>query len=46
MQMITSYLNLKQREERTRLSCLKFRSLFTESCTVCTGFAVSNMGVA
>ena len=39
--MITAYLNLRRREERTRLSCLKIRSLFTESCTVCTGFAVS-----
>ena len=46
VQMITAYLNLRRREERTRLSCLKIRSLFKESCTVCTGFAVSNMGVA
>ena len=43
--MITAYVNLKRREERTRLSCLKIRSLFTESCTVCTGYTVSNMGV-
>ena len=46
VQMITAYLNLKRREERMRLSCLNIRSLFTESCTVCTRFAVSNMGVA
>ena len=40
--MITAYLNLRRREKRTRLSYLKIRSLFTESCTVCTaGFAVS-----
>ena len=46
VQMITAYLNLGRREKRTRLSCLKIRSLFTESCTVCTVFLVSNMGVA
>ena len=46
VQMITAYLNLRRREERTRLSCLKIRSPLKESCTVCTGYAVSNMGVA
>ena len=43
---LSAYLNLGRGEKRTRLSCLKIRSLFTESCTVCTGFVVSNMGVA
>ena len=46
VQMMIAYLNLRRREERTRLSCLKTRSPLKESCTVCTGYAVSNMGVA
>ena len=34
-----SISNLKRREERTRLSCLKIRSVFIGTCTICSRYA-------